>query len=105
MHCHDNSYFLSKCVDHRNIFNFISFVLRLGLFICDAFIGLFKTGLQRLCGIARADVIPRALVGMTSGAVTLKSKALTFISFFLTFFSRDIIEEDFEHTCRSGSLS
>ena len=27
MHCHDN--FLSKCVDHRNIFNFISCVLRL----------------------------------------------------------------------------
>ena len=69
--------------------------------------GLFKTCLQRLCGIARANVIPRALVGMTSGAVTLKNKAFTFSSFFflLHFFSRDIIEEDCEHTCRSGSLS
>ena len=43
---------------------------------------LFKTGLQRLCGIARAGVISRTLVGMTSGAVALKSMTLTFASFF-----------------------
>ena len=86
IHCHHNSYFLSKCVDHCNNFSFIFFMLRLGLFICDAFMGLFKTGLQRLYGIARAYVIPCALVGMKSGVVTLKSKAFTFTSFFLHFF-------------------
>ena len=35
-------------------------------------------------------ISPRALVGMMSGAVTLKSKAFTFTSFFLAFFSSDI---------------
>ena len=43
--------------------------------------------------------------GYDVGAVTLKSKEVTFTSFFLTFFSCNIIKQDYEHICRSGSLS
>ena len=54
--------------------------------------GLFSTSLQRLCGIVRADVIPRVFVGMTLAAVALNSKTCPFAIFFLPFFSHAIIE-------------
>ena len=47
---------------------------------------LFSTGVQRLCGIARPDVIPCVLVGMTLTAVALKSKAFTYTIFFSDIF-------------------